>query len=117
QPHLSLIEAGRGARVWEEFVEPDLGRLSDEAWTDLVLEDLAHHAAELVGEEIAETGRWAGAAVRAVARTVKGRGCLAALARPDGTAPPELAAEMRDLAGLFPDPVTLLYAPTGDPEA
>jgi len=117
QPHLSLIEAGRGGRVYEEFIEPDLARLHDDAWTDFVLEHLAREAAELVGEEIAETGRHPGAAVRALGRTVKGRGVLAALSAPDGAPPKALAAEVQALSAVFPGVVTLVYTPTGNPEA
>src|SRR5262245_11337941 len=73
QPHLSLTEAGRGARVLDEFVRPDLPRLLEEARGELLLERLRHDAAELVGEEIADVGRHSGRAVRALARTVSGR--------------------------------------------
>ena len=54
--NLSLIDAGRGARVLEEFVEPDLERLFDEARVEFVLDHLRREAAELVGEEIVEVG-------------------------------------------------------------
>lgn len=74
QPHLSLIEAGRGARVLEEFVRPDFPRLVEEARGEVLLERLRHDAAELVGEEIAEVGRHAGRTIRALARTTSGRG-------------------------------------------
>ncbi|MEM7305409.1 MAG: ATP-binding protein [Planctomycetota bacterium] len=117
QPHLSLIEAGRGARVYEEFIEPDLERILDDAWTDFVLEHLAREAAELVGDEIAETGRHAGKAVRALGRTVDGRGVVAALTGPSGKPPAGFAAETEELRSVFPDVVALLYTPTDDPEA
>ncbi len=74
QPHLSLIEAGRGARVLEEFIRPDLPRLAEEARSELLLEQLRHDGAALLGEEIADIGRHSGRAVRALARTVSGRG-------------------------------------------
>jgi AAA+ ATPase superfamily predicted ATPase len=77
QPHLSLIEAGRGGRVLEEFILPDREHLIDEARTDFILEHLRREAAELVGEEIAEVGRFPGRVVRALARTVEGRGVAA----------------------------------------
>jgi hypothetical protein len=117
QPHLSLIEAGRGGRVYEEFLEPDLARLEDDAWTDFLLEHLTRQGAELVGEEIAETGRHGGTAVRALGRTVAGRGVLAALAAPDGTPPKGLGAEAAALSSVFPGIVTLVYTPTADPKA
>jgi AAA+ ATPase superfamily predicted ATPase len=117
QPHLSLIEAGRGGRVYEEFLLPDFERLHDDAWTDFVLEHLAREAAELVGEELVETGRHPGKAVRALARTARGHGVLAALAGPDGAPPKGLAAEVQALSTVFPEVVTLLYTPTGKPEA
>jgi hypothetical protein len=82
-----------------------------------VLEDLARNAAELVGEEIAETGRWSGQAVRALGRTVGGRGVLAALSGPSGGAPPALAREAEKLSAAFPEVVTLLYTPCDDPAA
>jgi AAA+ ATPase superfamily predicted ATPase len=74
QPHISLIEAGRGARVLEEFIRPDLPRLAEEARSELLLERLRHDGAALLGEEIADIGRHSGRAVRALARTVSGRG-------------------------------------------
>ncbi len=77
QPHLSLIEAGRGARVYEEFIRPDLARLAAEAETDFLLEHLRSEAADLVGEEILEVGRHPGRIVRALARTASGKGVVA----------------------------------------
>jgi hypothetical protein len=84
QPHLSLIEAGRGTRVLEDFIRPDLARLLDEARGELLLERLRHEAGELVGEELVDWTRHPGKAVRALARTVSGRGVavLAADAKP-----------------------------------
>jgi hypothetical protein len=83
QPHLSLIHAGRGMRVLEEFIEPDLPRLFDEARVDFVLDHLRREAAELVGDEIVEVGRFAGRWVRAVGRTQQGA-TVAAIVRPAG---------------------------------
>lgn len=83
QPHVSLIQAGRGARVLEEFVQPDFERLFDEARLDLVLAHLRERAAEELGEEIVEHGRHAGRFVRAVGRTASGTG-VAAIVVPDG---------------------------------
>lgn len=94
QPHISLIEAGRGARVLEEFIRPDFPRLAEEARGELLLERLHHDAAELVGEEIAEVGRHSGRAVRALARTVSGRG-VAVLAAEAGE--PEVEEELEKL--------------------
>jgi len=108
QPHLSLIEAGRGARVLEEFVAPDLDRLRREARLELVLEHLARHAAEVLGEEVVETGRFAGEAVCAVARTQEGRGVVAYLVEEES-----LSALSNDLQALAPglgrDPHVLAY--------
>jgi AAA+ ATPase superfamily predicted ATPase len=116
QPHLSLIEAGRGARVLEEFVQPDLARLADAARGEFVLDHLRREAAEVVGEEIAEVGRAPLEGCRALARTVGGRGLVAA----DG--PEEAAAALRSeaLAGLEKicphGLVALVYEMTDDPE-
>ncbi len=97
QPHVSLIEAGRGSRVLEEFIEPDYERLRQDARTDFMLEHLQREAAELVGEEIEEVGRFPGTSVRALARTVEGRG-VAAL---DGN-PLDQEGAKRELADLYP---------------
>lgn len=72
QPHLALIHAGRGSRVLEQFVEPDLSRLYDEAQVDFVLDHLRHDAAEVVGDEIEEVGRFDGRFIRALGRTTGG---------------------------------------------
>ena len=77
QPHVSLIEAGRGARVFEESIQPDLARLLADAETEFLLEHLRSDAAELVGEEILETGRHPGRIVRALARTASGKAVVA----------------------------------------
>ena len=77
QPHVSLIEAGRGARVFEESIQPDLARLLAEAETEFLLEHLRSEAAELVDEEILEAGRHPGRIVRALARTASGKGVVA----------------------------------------
>ena len=83
QPHLSLIHAGRGVKVMEQFIEPDLPRLYDEARVDFVLDHLRREAAELVGDELPEVARHPGRLVRAVARTAGGDG-VAAIVLPDG---------------------------------
>ncbi len=116
QPHLSLIEAGRGARVYEQFIQPDFDRLYAEARAELVLEHVNRRAAELVGEEIVETGRWAGRAVLALGRTVEGR-CVAAAIEPrKGALPAALAREVEELGKVFPAVVTLVYTWTDRPE-
>jgi uncharacterized protein len=94
QPHLSSIEAGRGARVLEEFIRPDFPRLIEEARGELLLERLRHEAAELVGEEIADVGRHGGLAVRALARTVSGRGIAIVAAEAEA---PTLEEELKEL--------------------
>lgn len=94
QPHLSLIEAGRGARVLEEFVRPDFARLLAEAQGELLLERLRHDAAELVGEEIADVAAHPGRAVRALARTVSGQGIAVVAEEAD---PPTVREELKEL--------------------
>ncbi len=109
QPNLSLIEAGRGARVLEEHVAPDLERLRREARMELVLEHLGREAAELLGEEVVETGRFPGEAVCAVGRTSAGRGVVAYLEEDGGLS--ALASDLRALSqGLGADPWLLAYA-------
>ena len=83
QPAVTLVNAGRGARVLEESVEPDFVRLFDEARLEFVLDHLRRHAAELVGEEIIEHGAFDGKYVRAVGRTHKGS-TVAAIILPEG---------------------------------
>jgi AAA+ ATPase superfamily predicted ATPase len=99
QPHLSLIEAGRGARVLEEFVRPDFPRLLEEARGELLLERLRHEAAGLVGEEIADVGRHPGRAVRALARTVSGRNVAVLSAEADEPTIEEELKELRPVLG------------------
>ena len=106
QPHLSLIEAGRGTRVYEEFIQPDFERLLMEARRDFVLEFLRRRAAELVGGEVAEVGRFQGKAVRAIARTVDGRGVVAIDA--DDATPEDVEDELSELRAVFGDKVVRL---------
>ncbi len=115
QPHISLIEAGRGARVLEEFVRPDFARLVEEAQGELLLERLRHDAAELVGEEIAEVGRHAGRTVRALARTTSGRGVAVLNAEADEAAVEEELEELRPALGA--GIVRLVSTPTRGGEA
>ncbi|MEO0652926.1 MAG: ATP-binding protein [Planctomycetota bacterium] len=117
QPHLSLIEAGRGERVFDEAVEPDLGRLFEDALVDFVIDHLRREAAELLDDEVVEVGRHPGTRVRAIARTSGGRHVAAVVesgAVPGGT-------ESRELAGLEPllgePPTVLRYSLRRDSQA
>jgi AAA+ ATPase superfamily predicted ATPase len=113
QPHLSLIHAGRGARVLEQFIEPDLPRLADDARTDLVLQHLRSAAAELVGDEIAEIARHCGRAVRAIGRTSSGK-IVAAIVAGQGK-PLPADDELANLATVFgAPPIALNYRFTSD---
>jgi AAA+ ATPase superfamily predicted ATPase len=98
QPNLSLIEAGRGERVLEEFVQPDLERLLEEARNEHLLERLRHEGAELSGEEIAEVGRHPDPSVRALARTSSGRGVVVL---ESGTSPERVEEVVRELRPAF----------------
>lgn len=117
QPNVSLIHAGRGERVLEESIVPDLPRLLDEARVDFVLEHLHREAAALVGEELPEVGRHGGVYVRAVARGASGTP-VAALVVPEGK--PDLAllaSEVAELEAVFGRPaVRLAYGLTERPE-
>jgi AAA+ ATPase superfamily predicted ATPase len=117
QPHGSLIHAGRGPRVLEEHVQPDLARLYDEARLDFVLAHLRTQAAEIVGEELAEIGRYPGLFVRAVARTQRGRS-VAAIVVPEGGQPDAaLQKELAEVrAALGPKLVKLVYGLTSRPD-
>jgi AAA+ ATPase superfamily predicted ATPase len=99
QPHVGLIHAGRGGRVLEEFIEPDLDRLYDEARVEFILSHLKGQAAEVIGEELVEVGRFGGVFVRAVARTSSGTG-VAAIVVPDGKQSTSLLED--ELAQLRP---------------
>jgi hypothetical protein len=117
QPHQSLIHAGRGAKVLEQFVEPDLPRLYDEARLEFVLDHLRHDAAALVGDELVEVRRHPGRAIRALARTAKGA-LVAAVVESDGRSrSPELASEVAAMraTGLRVGSV-LAYRLTEQPE-
>lgn len=107
QPHLSLIEAGRGVKVLEEFIRPDLARLREEARGELLLERVRAEAAELVGEELADLGRHPGPTIRALARTVSGRGIAVVEAGADG---PSLQEELKDLQPVFGNSIVKLVA-------
>ncbi|MCY3000880.1 MAG: ATP-binding protein [Planctomycetota bacterium] len=117
QPHLSLIHAGRGQRVLEQFVEPDLPRLLDEAKVDFVLDHLRHEAAELVGDELPDVARHPGRYVRAVARSASGRP-VAAIVLPDGKlSTATLESELATIAeALGAPPIKLTYGLTSRPD-
>ncbi|MFN0007804.1 MAG: AAA family ATPase [Planctomycetota bacterium] len=118
QPHVSLIQAGRGSRVLEEFIEPDSARLRDDAQVEFILEHLAGKAAEVIDDEIAETGRFAGLFVRAVARTTSGA-AVAAVVVPRGHHPTTaLDEELEEVRGAMRTRVeTLVYSWSDDPLA
>lgn len=117
QPNVSLIHAGRGPKVFEEMVIPDLDRLYDDARLDFVLTHLRSEAAETVGSEITEAGRFQGLFVRAVARTSDGA-AVAAIVVPDAKTPTvALENELAELrASLGPRIVKLVYGLTAKPE-
>jgi hypothetical protein len=108
QPHLSLIEAGRGARILEQYVQPDYPRLVAEARTELLLERLRQAGAELIGEEIVELGRFPGRALCALARTSAGRGVALVAGGPAGDS--ALAEELAALPAAFGKRIVLLAA-------
>lgn len=116
QPHVSLIHAGRGGRMLEEFVEPDFDRLRDDARTDFVLAHLKSEAAEVIDAEIVDVGRFSGLFVRAVARTADGTG-VAAIVAPSGGQPAkaleEEIAELGDSLGRRIERIS--YAWSDDP--
>jgi hypothetical protein len=117
QPNLSLIQAGRGSRVLENHVLPDLPRLFDEGRREFVLAHLAREAAELVGEEIVEVGRHPGTFVHALGRTESG-GAVAAVVVPDPVPPMSvLEDELAELRRAFGrDIVKLTYGITARPD-
>ena len=122
QPNLSLIEAGRGQRVLEDFVQPDFERLYDEARTDFILDHLRREAAELVDEEIIEVGRHGeshgGRFIRALGRTFEGNLVAAICTEAPRPGQGSLAAELDALGGRAPERIIpLVYSLTNDPAA
>ncbi len=108
QPNLSLIQAGRGNRVYEQHVLPDLPRLFDEARREFILAHLAREAADLIEDEVVEVGRHPGVFIRAIGRTSSG-GCVAAIVVPDPV--PDLSVleeELHELRAAFEDSITKL---------
>ena len=115
-PHGSLIHAGRGGRVLEEFVEPDFPRLLEEVLVDFVLDHLRSRAAELVDGEIVQTSRFGGSFVRAVAKTAEGRGVAAVVEPAEGAAAVALEEEIAEVAAALGSPVERLhYSWSADP--
>ncbi len=121
QPNVSLIHAGRGERVYTDKVEPDLARLFDEARLDFILAHLRRDAAEIIGDEIVEAGRFNGQYVRAVGRT-SGDQTVTAIVVPDGTRFTDqqtaaLQGELDELEECFGTaPMKLIYGITSRPE-
>ena len=100
----------------EERIEPDFERLYDEARVEFVLAHMRTQAAELVGEELTEIGRFPGLFVRAVARTEHGG--VAAIVVPDGKqSTVALENELAELGkGLGPKIKKLVYGLTSKPK-
>ena len=113
QPHLSLVHAGRGERVLSEFVRPQMDALFDDARVDFVMDHLRREAAEVVGSELVEVGRFEGKYVRAVGRTADER-TVAAVVVPSGTrSTATLENELGGLKAVFgDDPIKLVYGIT-----
>lgn len=112
QPHLSLVNAGRGERVLSDFVEPDRATLLDQARLDFVLDHLRHDAAEVVGAEILECSTHPGRYVRAAARASDGRAVAAIVVPEDGSPLATLEKELAELGRALAspeDPVKLVY--------
>jgi len=108
QPHAGLIHSGRGTRVLEQFIEPDLDRLFDEARVDFVLAHLRREAGDLAGDEIVEAGRFGGKFIRAVARTQEGQG-VAAIVVPERTkSTAQFERELEELKPAFGDQIVKL---------
>lgn len=104
QPNISLIHAGRGERVFEEFIEPDLPWLLDQARIDFILSHLKREAAELLGDEIVEAGRFEGRWVRGVARTSGGQTVAAVVLPEDPRSTASLENELGELTAVFGTP-------------
>jgi len=116
QPHLSLVTAGRGGRVLEEFVQPDFEYLYDEARAEFLLDHLQRDAAEILGEEIVETGRHSGGWIRALGRSASGRGVAAITLEPPRPGAESLKFELDQLEEkLGPEVALLQYTVTDDP--
>ena len=117
QPNLSLVHAGRGERVLSEFVRPQLDALFDDARVDFIVDHLHREAAEVVGSELLEVGRFDGTYVRAVGRTADER-TVAAVVVPSGAgSSATLENELGGLKAVFgDDPIKLVYGITSRPD-
>ncbi|MFT7667791.1 MAG: AAA+ ATPase superfamily predicted ATPase [Planctomycetota bacterium] len=116
-PAVTLVNAGRGSRVMEQSVEPDFGRLFDEARLEFVLDHLEREAAEIVGEEITEHGRFDGRYVRAVGRTHEGSTVAAIVLPEEKPDEAQLVQELENLRAAFGDRIVkLVYGVTDNPE-
>lgn len=117
QSHVSLVHAGRGVKVLEEYIEPDLPRLFDEARLDFIMTHLRREASDLVNDEIFEVGRYPGKFVRAIARTENEK-TVAAIVVPDGTRSTLiLEKEIDELRAAFGEGLhKLVYGITDRPE-
>lgn len=117
QPSLSLIHAGRGSKVLEEFIRPDYDRLIDESRLEFILSHMRREASELLGDEILEVGRFGGRFVRAVGRTSADR-TVAAIVIPEGRPSTAiLERELEELSAFFKGPIVkLVYGIGGRPE-
>ncbi|MFT4709293.1 MAG: AAA+ ATPase superfamily predicted ATPase [Bacteroidia bacterium] len=119
QPHLSLIEAGRGPRVLEQFVKPDFARLLDDARVDFFTDFLRREAACDIGLEVLEVGRHSGSFVRAIGRLEDGS-ALAAVAKPDPALPTPtstLEGELDELRKVFAGKLTVTHFELTDNDA
>jgi len=114
QPHVSLIEAGRGERVYDEHVAKDEARLVGDALLDFAAEHLAAHAHELFGADVVEFGRHNGRVVRALAR-LSDRRCVALQLAGDDASRGELEQDLGDIARVCADtPLRLRYGLSDD---
>ena len=118
QPHLSLIEAGRGRSVYERFIQPDLGTLVEDARVDFLLAHLERDASELVGDEVLEVGRHGGSHVRALGRTASGAWVAAVLPPASGASGEVLERELAEVRQALGGTLhRLRYAFGNDPDA
>ena len=117
QPHLSLVHAGRGERVLSEFVRPQMDALFDDARVDFVMDHLRREAAEIVGSELIEVGRFEGKYVRAVGRTADERTVAAVVVPTGARSTATLENELGGLKAVFgDDPIKLVYGITARPD-
>ncbi len=117
QPHLSLIEAGRGKNVLERFIRPDLPTLVEDARVDFLLTHLGRDAGELLGDEVVEVGRHGGSHVRALGRTASGAWVAAVLPPAAGASGEVLERELAQVRQALGGTLhRLRYAFGQDPE-